>query len=108
MRWLKRKYTKLRLVSLSELLAKPVSPSRFVIEREDGMLWAGPYRFQGASFTNVPQYIYYIQVTISSTCQNLCPPRPLPQPPPAPPGAREMKVAAAVSEASIATSAPRP
>jgi hypothetical protein len=59
MRWLKRKYTKLRLVSLSELLAKPVSPSRFVIEREDGMLWAGPYRFQGASFTNVPHYIYY-------------------------------------------------
>jgi hypothetical protein len=58
-RWIKRKYTKLRLVSLSELLAKPVSPSRFVVERDDGMIWCGPYRWQGISFTNVPAYIYY-------------------------------------------------
>ena len=59
MRWVRRKWMRMRRVSLSELLAKPVSPSRFVIQRDDGMLWAGPYRWQGVTFTNVPEHIYY-------------------------------------------------
>ena len=59
MRWVRRKYQKMRLFSFSELFAKPVVPSRYVVERDDGMVWAGPYRFQGVSFTNVPHYIYY-------------------------------------------------
>lgn len=59
MRWVRRKWMRMRRVSLSELLAKPVSPSRFVIQRGDGMLWAGPYRWQGITFTNVPEHIYY-------------------------------------------------
>jgi hypothetical protein len=59
MRWVRNKYRRMRLISLQELFAKPVSPSRFVIKRDDGMLWAGPYRWQGVTFTNVPEYIYY-------------------------------------------------
>jgi hypothetical protein len=58
-RWVRRKWHNIRQVSLSELLARPVSPSRFVIERDDGMVWCGPYRWQGVSFTNVPEFIYY-------------------------------------------------
>ena len=59
MRWVRRKWHNIRQVSLSELLAKPVSPARFVVQRDDGMTWAGPYRWQGITFTNVPEYIYY-------------------------------------------------
>ena len=59
MMWVRRKLHNMRQVSLGELLARTVSPSRFVVERDDGMVWCGPYRWQGVSFTNVPQYIYY-------------------------------------------------
>lgn len=59
MMWVRRKLHNMRQVSLGELLARPVSPSRFVVERDDGMVWCGPYRWQGVSFTNVPHYIYY-------------------------------------------------
>ena len=29
------------------------------MQRDDGMTWAGPYRWQGITFTNVPEYVYY-------------------------------------------------
>ena len=58
-RWFRRKYRDMRRVTLSELLARPVSPARFVVQRDDGMVWAGPYRWQGITFTNVPEHIYY-------------------------------------------------
>ena len=58
-RWVRRKWHNIRQVSLSELLARPVSSARFVVQRDDGMIWAGPYRWQGVTFTNVPEYVYY-------------------------------------------------
>jgi hypothetical protein len=65
-RWFKRKRMLMRRVTLSELLARPVSPSRFVVKRDDGMMWAGPYRWQGVTFTNAPESIYYFATAESA------------------------------------------
>jgi hypothetical protein len=37
---------------------KPKS-NLYAVQRKDGLFWAGPYRFQGATFTNYEPMIYY-------------------------------------------------
>jgi hypothetical protein len=33
-------------------------PTLYVVERDDGLFWAGPYRFQGYTFTNHDKMVY--------------------------------------------------
>lgn len=59
MRWglLGRRVTS-RVKSLTERQAKP-SRDRWVLVREsDGRIWAGPYRWQGHTFTKADRYWY--------------------------------------------------
>jgi hypothetical protein len=41
-----------------DLTRKPVEMKRYRVRRSDGMYWAGPYRFQGVTFTNIENMIY--------------------------------------------------
>lgn len=33
-------------------------PTLYVVERDDGLYWAGPHRFQGYTFTNHDKMVY--------------------------------------------------
>jgi hypothetical protein len=41
-----------------DMTRKPVKQREYRVRRSDGMYWAGPYRFQGVTFTNIDDMIY--------------------------------------------------
>lgn len=41
-----------------DILSRPVVQRRYRVRRSDGMYWAGPYKYQGVTFTNVDSLIY--------------------------------------------------
>lgn len=41
-----------------DMFARPVRRQIYRVKRSDGMYWAGPYKYQGVTFTNVEGLIY--------------------------------------------------
>ena len=55
----RRTRARLRTFSIKDLLAKPIVREVWIVERSDGSVWAGPYKWNGTTFTKVPHYFYY-------------------------------------------------
>ena len=59
MRSIRIKFMRWRIRNLTGLFDKRIDPpSLYVVTRGDGLHWAGPYRFQGYTFTNNDRMIY--------------------------------------------------
>ena len=55
----RRTRARLRTLSLKDLLAKPLVREVWIVQRSDGSVWAGPYKWNGTTFTKSPHYQYY-------------------------------------------------
>lgn len=50
---------KIRVFSIKDLFAKPIVRERWIVERSDGTAWAGPYKWNGTTFTKSPHFHYH-------------------------------------------------
>ena len=55
---IRRSRAKLRGFSIRDLLAKPIVRQQWVVALTNGRVWAGPYKWNGTTFTASERYYY--------------------------------------------------
>jgi hypothetical protein len=54
----RRTRAKFRAFSVRDLMAKPVVKQQWVVSLPNGRVWAGPYKWNGTTFTASERYYY--------------------------------------------------